>query len=169
MSYRFGMPWGVSKCWQKSFLVNCPFKCFPVDCKLDCWMELPYERRSVPLAMKAKKAIAQINIGAALPQNWMRTNNLKFSSKTNKTPLNTNNLMHNGYGFPNIHFEQKISQAIVLTVICCLSFMRCCCFWAIWHLVATFVHCNFTTKCLPALIFEHFMRWPVECLPHLNG
>jgi len=34
-------------------------------------MELPYERRSVrgylPVAMKAKKAIAQIIIGAALP------------------------------------------------------------------------------------------------------
>lgn len=34
-------------------------------------MELPYERRSVrgclPVAMKAKKAIAQIDIGTGLP------------------------------------------------------------------------------------------------------
>lgn len=91
----------------------------------------------------------------------------KFPSK--KTPLNTTNLMHKCYGFPDIHFQQKISQAIVLKVKCCLSFMRCCCFWAIWHLVATCVHCNYTTKCFPALIFEYFMGWPVECLPHLNG
>lgn len=146
--------------------------CFPCGPLLDCWMELPYERRSVrgylPVAMKAKKAIAQIIIGAALPHDWMRKNKLKFPSK--KTPLNTTSLMHKCYGFSDIHFQQKkISQAIVLKVKCCLSFMRCCCFWAIWHLVATCVHCNYTTKCFPALIFEHFMGWPVECLPHLNG
>ncbi len=27
--------------------------------------------------------------------------------KQNKTPLITNNVMHNCYGFPDIHFEQK--------------------------------------------------------------
>ncbi len=69
-------------------------------------MELPYERRSVrgclPVAMKAKKAIAQINIGAELNDNEQTE-----VFKQNKTPLITNNVMHNCYGFPDIHFEQK--------------------------------------------------------------
>lgn len=94
----------------------------------------------------------------------IKKNNLMFPSK--KTSLNTNSLMHNGYGFPDIHFEQKnIASHCIESEMLFMLYMRCCCFWAIWHLVATCVHCNYTTKCFPALIF---MGWPVERLPHLN-